>query len=479
MDTTPTTNKSTGATRNKEQLTITFCGGVGSVTGANFLFQGPDTAGTYRSILVDCGMEQGSHDADESNHRPFIFNPADMDMLLVTHAHMDHVGRIPKLVRDGFNGVIYSTPETAKLAAIMLEDCLKIITQDATKKKIDPLFEPQDVSKALSLWKTIPYHTAAELFPGFSAYLKDAGHVLGSTMFEITYTGPGTKAPRKVVFTGDLGNSPTPLLKDTEDITDADYIVMESVYGDRNHEDRDHRRDKFEEVIKETDRIGGTLIIPIFSLEKSQEMLYELNNLVETHKVPALPVYLDSPLAIKITEVYRHMIKDFNADAQEHAKHDDIFNFKNLHIVNTTEESKAIKDVPAPKVIMAGSGMSNGGRILHHELNYLSDPKCILLLVGYQAVGTLGRLIQDGAKEVTIHGVPVKVHAQIRHIDGYSSHKDSDHLVDFVEKSADTLKKVFVVMGETKSSLFLVQRLRDYLGVPATHPEQDTTAILE
>jgi metallo-beta-lactamase family protein len=392
---------------------------------------------------------------------------------------MDHIGRIPKLVRDGFNGTIYSSPETQKLAVIMLEDCLKIITQEAERQKIDPLFESKDVTKAISLWKSIPYHTKTELYPGYSVYLKDAGHVLGSTMFEITYSGPATEAPRKLVFTGDLGNSPTPLLRDTEDITDADYLVMESVYGDRNHEDREHRLDKFEDVIQETAKIGGTLIIPIFSLEKSQEMIYELNNLVEEHRVPPMPVYLDSPLAIKITEVYKQMIDDFNATAQEKAKHDDLFKFKNLHFVNTSEESKAIKDVPSPKIIMAGSGMSNGGRVLHHELNYLSDPKTILLLVGYQAVGTLGRHIQDGASVVTIHGVEVTVNAQIRHIDGYSSHKDSDHLVEFVEKTADTLKKAFVVMGETKSSMFLVQRLRDYLGVEAHHPEEGEVAVIK
>lgn len=466
-------------TKDKHQLTITFCGGVGSVTGANFLLQGPDRDNIYRNILVDCGLEQGGPDAEDSNKKPFIYNPSEMEVLLITHAHMDHVGRIPKLVRDGFNGVIYSTPQTQRLAVLMLEDCLKIITQEAEKEKIEPLFEEADVKKALSLWKSIPYHTPHELFPGYSMFLKDAGHVLGSCMYEVTYTGPATKESRKIVFTGDLGNSPTPLLRDTEEITDADYIVMESVYGDRNHEDRERRLDKFEDVIQETSKIGGTLLIPIFSLEKSQEMLFELNTLIEEHRVPAMPVYLDSPLAIKITEVYKNMIKDFNQDAQEKAAHDDIFNFKGLHIVQTSEESKMIKEVPSPKIVMAGSGMSNGGRILHHELNYLSDPKTILLFIGYQAVGTLGRHLQDGAKEVMIRGQKIKVNAQIRHIDGYSSHKDSDHLFEFVERTADTIKKVFVVMGETKSSLFLVQRLRDYLGLEAHHPEEGDMIVLE
>lgn len=460
-------------------LTITFCGGVGSVTGANFLLQGPGTDQNIHKILVDCGMEQGSQEAETSNRKPFIYIPAECEILLVTHAHMDHIGRIPKLVRDGFEGIIYSTPETQKLAVLMLEDCLKLITREAEERKEEPLFEEKDMRKALSLWKSIPYHQDKELFPGFNVYLKDAGHVLGSTMYEVTYSGPGTQKPRKIVFTGDLGNTPTPLLRDTEAITDADYLLMESVYGDRNHEDRESRLDKLEDTIQEAARTGGTLLIPIFSLEKSQEMLYEIHKLFEGKKIPPMPVYLDSPLAIKITQVYKSLMKEFNTEASTHAHHDDIFNFPNLHIIQTAEESKAIKEAPSPKIIMAGSGMSNGGRILHHELNYLSDPKTILLLIGYQAVNTLGRQIQDGAKQITIYNQTINVKAQILHIDGYSSHKDSEHLVEFVENTADTVKKVFVVMGETKSSLFLVQRLRDYLGLEAVHPREGETVVLE
>ncbi len=452
-----------------KQLKLTFCGGSGSVTGANFLLESDAT-----KILIDCGMEQGTKVADAFNHSEFPYNPAEIDILLITHGHIDHVGKIPKLVKDGFKGVIYSTPETKDISVLMLGDSVRIIGQDAAKHGILPLYEEKDVAKSISLWKTIPYHQKTNITPDFAVYLKDAGHVLGSVMYEVFYN------EKKIVFTGDLGNSPTPLLKPTEDITDADYLIMESVYGDRNHEPKEERQAKLEDVIEETIRRKGVLMVPSFSLEKTQVILYELNDLIEEGRVTAVPVYIDSPLAIKITEIYKRYTQDFNVEAVKVIKGgDDIFNFPKLHFTSTSDESKAIKLTPDPKIIIAGSGMSNGGRITHHELNYLPDPKNTLLLVGYQAVGTIGRQIRDGAKSITLFGQQVNIKARIEHIDGYSSHKDSDHLLEFASKTADTVKKVFVVMGEPKASLFLVQRLRDYLGVEAYHPGQGDSVTLE
>lgn len=469
------------------KLRLTFCGGVGSVTGANFLLEGPRQGGGLFKILVDCGMEQGNPTADQSNHAAFAYDPKTADVLLITHAHMDHIGRIGKILHDGFVGTIYSTPETRELSTLMLEDALKLATMEANQKKVPAMFTEEDIKKAFSLWKTIPYHTPTILSPGFEVYLKDAGHVLGSTMYELTFTAPegitdnkGKPYKRKIVFTGDLGNSPTPLLKDTEAITDADYLLMESVYGDRNHEDRELRLQKLEQAIEANIARNGTLLIPCFSLEKTQELLYEIHKLFDEKKLSRSPVYLDSPLAIKLTAMYQKLKGQFNDDAKSDlARGHDIFNFPGLKIVESADESKSIKYAPAPKIILAGSGMSNGGRIQHHELNYLSDPNTTLLLIGYQAVGTLGRQIQDGSKKVVIYGHEVIVNAAIDHIDGYSSHKDSDHLVEFVEHCAEKVKQVFVVMGETKSSLFLVQRLRDYLGVNASHPNEGDTVTLE
>jgi len=453
----------------KKNLKLTFCGGTGAVTGANFLLESDTT-----KIVVDCGMEQGTSVADEFNHRPFIFDPKTIDVLLVTHAHADHIGRIPKLVKNGFKGVIYSTPETKEISVVMLADSVRLIAQDAVRNNIAPLYEEEDVRKSLALWKTIPYHQKTSITPDFDVYLKDAGHVLGSTMYEVLYNG------KKIVFTGDLGNSPTPLLKDTEDITDADYLIMESVYGDRNHESKEQRRSKLEDVIEDTVKKRGVLMIPSFSLEKTQVILYEINDLIEEGRVDSIPVYIDSPLAIKITEIYKRYPVDFNPKTQALIKKgDDIFNFPKLHLTESSEESKAIKFTPNPKIVIAGSGMSNGGRIMHHEINYLPNPENTLLLVGYQAVGTIGRQIGDGIKEINIFGHHVRVGARIEHIDGYSSHKDSDHLIEFVQKTADTVQKVFVAMGEPKSSLFLVQKLRDNFGINAFAPKEGDSVTLE
>lgn len=474
----------------KESAKITFCGGVSSVTGANFLLdihKVSSETGKLASfkLLVDCGMEQGSENARTYNNSPFIFDPHQIDMLLVTHAHMDHIGLIPKLIKHGFRGVIYSTPETRDLSVFMLDDALKLVTQEAMHAGVDPIYSPEDLHLTFDLWKTIPYHTDTSLFDfgnketdKISVYLKDAGHVLGSSMFEIHVPLNGIR--RKFLFTGDLGNSPAPILKDTESIEGVDYVVMESVYGDRNHEDKAFRLKKLQQSIEDTIERNGILLIPSFSLEKTQEVLFEINKLFEDGIVKEIPLYLDSPLASKLLPIYKKYVKDYNKEANDRRmKGDDILNFKTLRIVGDAEESKAVKFAKNPKIIMAGSGMSTGGRIQHHELNYLSDANTIILFMGFQAIGTLGREIRDGNKEVEIYGHKVKVHAEIRTIDGYSGHKDSDHLQEFVESAADTVKKVFVTMGETKSALFLVQRLRDYLGVNAVHPEQGDTVELD
>lgn len=470
--------KQTDRINSDGKLTLTFCGGVGSVTGANFLL----TDSNNFKILVDCGLEQGSHDADFHNHQDFIYNPAECDVLLVTHAHMDHIGKIPKLIRNGFSGVIYSTPETLALTKIMLDDALRLITQEALKKKVAPLYEEADVVNAFKNWKTIEYHKDFKLAPNYNLYLKDSGHILGSAMFELTYTGKlkdGKDYTRKIVFTGDLGNSPTPLLNDTEQITDADYLIMESVYGDRNHEDNGTRLDKLKSVLIDNFKRNGTLLIPSFSLEKTQEILFEIHRLMEEKEIPSMRIYLDSPLALKVTEIYRRMKKDFNDEAKKESYKHDIFAFPGLRISDTAEQSRMIAKEPNPKVIMAGSGMSNGGRIVHHEADHLNSKNNTILFLGYQAVGTLGRKIREGAKEVEIHDQKVKVLAKIEHIDGYSSHKDYDHLLAFVDDTAKTVKKVFVVMGETNTSLFFAQRARDYLGVNAVHPEEGDTVVLD
>jgi metallo-beta-lactamase family protein len=448
----------------EKRIKITFLGGTGSVTGSNFLLEGPvgRNAPNQKKILLDCGLFQGSKMADDSNWDPFPYNPSEIDSLIITHAHVDHIGRIPKLYADGFRGKIYSTIPTKDLAEVMLEDTANILGKD---KELSKIYTPEALRNIQGLWEGKKYHEPFEIGE-LSVRLKDAGHILGSALVEISFGG------KKLVFTGDLGNSPSPLLPDTEKITDADYLIMESVYGDRNHEQRNERRKKLEETIEDNFKNRRTLIIPVFSLERAQELLFEINNLVENRRVPLMPIFLDSPLAIRLTSVYRRYDRYFNENAQKLiASGDDIFTFPGLKLTLETEESKYIIKTPDPKIIIAGSGMSTGGRVLHHEKRYLPNPDNIVLLTGYQSVGSIGRMLQEGAKTVKISGEEVPVRAKIVTISGYSGHKDSNALLDFVQDNSNRAKKIFIVLGEFKSSLFLAQKIRDNLALDAVVPK--------
>ncbi|MFA6524531.1 MAG: MBL fold metallo-hydrolase [Candidatus Paceibacterota bacterium] len=447
---------------------ITFCGGTGSVTGANFLLEIDN-----KKILVDCGLTQGMKLADDINWDPFPYNSKEIDILFVTHGHIDHLGRIPKLINEGFRGKIYSTEPTKALAGPMLEDTAGILSKNR-EFDLNKIYTDENIKLALSLWQGFKYHENINITPNLEVSFLDAGHILGSAMVQFIYNG------KKIVFTGDLGNSPSPLLPDTEKITDVDYLIMESVYGDRNHESRDDRRKLLEATIEDNYKAKGTLIIPTFSLERSQELLFELNSLVEGNRIPIMPIFFDSPLAIRLTEVFKQYKNYFNEDAQKVMSQDKhLFDFPGLHSTLRSEESKMINAVPNPKVVIAGSGMSSGGRIVHHEVHYLPDPNNTILLTGYQSVGSPGRLIQEGLKTVHISGEDVIVRARVVTISGYSGHKDSDHLLSFVEDTRETLHKVFIVMGEPKSSMFLVQKFRDNLGIEAYAPERNDSVLLE
>ena len=446
---------------------ITFCGGTGSVTGSNFLLEIED-----KKFLIDCGLIQGMKLADDINWDPFPYDSKEIDILFISHAHIDHLGRIPKLIHEGFRGKIYSTKPTKALALPMLEDTADILGKNKDLG-LDKIYTPENIKSALSQWVGFDYHEKIKIAENLEVSFLNAGHILGSAMTLFIYNG------KKILFTGDLGNSPSPLLPDTEKVTDIDYLIMESVYGDRNHESRDDRRKFLEETIEDNYKRRGTLVIPTFSLERSQELLFELNALVENNRIPVMPIFFDSPLAIRLTEVFKQFKSYLNENAQKAMSHDKyLFDFPGLHNTLKSEESKMINNVPNPKIVIAGSGMSTGGRIVHHERHYLPDPNNTLLLTGYQSVGTPGRLIQEGVKTVRITGEDVVVRAHIVTISGYSGHKDSDGLLSFVEDTQDTLKKIFVVMGEPKSALFLVQKLRDNLGIEAYAPEAGESVTL-
>ena len=445
------------STNNKSKLT--FYGGAGTVTGANFMLE----TGT-KTILVDCGILQAKG-GFEFNSK-FDYDPAVADVLIVTHAHADHLGKVPKLIKEGFNGVIYSTPATRALADPMLADAAKIMAQEARDLGKDPLYGTADIAKALSVWKTVDYYTEFTIGDITLKFL-DAGHILGSVMVEMV------RGSKKFVFTGDLGNTPAPLLRDTDKVEGADYMLMESVYGDRDHEGRSKRTHKLAEAIARTKKNGGTLLIPAFSMQRTQILLYELNKLVESGSVPSIPVYLDSPLGSKVTDIFREYTHLFNEKVQaEIAAGDDVFDFPNFKETANSKESFSISKQRGAKVIISSSGMSVGGRVLSHERTFLGDKNNEILFVGYQAAHSLGRQIQDGNKVVYINNEKVRVRARVDSISGFSAHKDSSNLIKFVESTASSLKKVFVTMGEPRSSLFLVQRLRDFLGVDAIAPEQ-------
>lgn len=453
------------------KIKIQFAGGAESPTGSNFLITIGD-----KNILVDCGLYQGSKMATESNWEAFTYDVKSVDALFVTHAHLDHVGRIPKLMRDGYNGPIYSTPPTKDMAAYIMEDSLGVLAKEAERDGLEPLYYEADVAKASNNWHALPYHEVLPMHTseGIVTFkLLDAGHILGSAMVEISING------KRLIFTGDLGNNPNPLMRDTEQLKGVNYLAIESVYGDRNHEDVEDRVKLLRDAIKDAVAKSGTLLIPAFSIERTQELLYYINNMVETATIPAIDMYLDSPLAINITKVYKKYESYFNDSANAVIKHDDIFNFKGLHITETKEESKAINTSPNPKVIIAGSGMMSGGRIMHHAEQHLGNPTTTLLLVGYQAAGTTGRMLQDGADHVRINGSDVKVRAKIIDIHGFSAHKDSQHLQELVGRAADTLEKVFVILGEPKSAYFLAQRLSEHYNLNVKVPQVDEIVELE
>lgn len=440
------------------------------VTGANYLLESGDV-----KILIDCGLHQGSSYCEKHNFEPFPYKPEEIDAVFITHAHIDHIGRLPKLHKEGFHGKIYSTRPTKDFAELLLLDSEHILQEEAERYKRPPLYNINDVNETMKLWEKRSYHEKVKI-GGLEVEFYNAGHILGSA--SILVGGEG----KKIVFSGDLGNMPAPLIREIEYFKEADYALVESVYGGRIHDEPERRKDILEDLIEDTVKAGGVLMIPAFALERTQELLFELNDLVENGRIPSVPIFIDSPLAIKLTSVYQKYCRDIDYFSKEAIKllrgGDAIFNFPNLTTTLTTEQSRKIKEMPSPKVIIAGAGMSNGGRILHHEKNYLSDPKNTILFIGYQADGSLGRLILDGAKKVKIFGEEVAVRCRVENIAGYSAHADQPQLLRWLSYLRNSLKKLFVVQGETEQALALAQKAKDELAINAVIPILKETAVL-
>ncbi len=448
-------------------MKLTFYGGATHVTGANYLLE----AGGLR-ILVDCGMIQGSRYNDEMNFSAFGYDPATIDYLFITHSHVDHMGRVPKLYRDGFRGVIYASEPTAAIIAVALPDTLDKVISESRDFNYDPLYSQTDMEGALALVRGVSYQQRLKLNERVVVIGHDSGHVLGSTNWEFIVQDDGVE--KRIAFPGDIGNQPSVLLQPIDYVHDVDYTLVESAYGSRLHEARTERSALLLHAIEETYNRKGVLMIPSFAVERTQELLLELDAFFEAGKLPRLPVFLDSPLAINITKEYGRFSSYFNEGAREILKDNGgIFQFPWVTFTPRVPESKHINDAPAPKIIIAGSGMSQGGRILHHELRYLSDSRNTMLFIGYQVQGSLGRRILDGEKVVSIFGQHVPVHCQVKSIGAYSAHADQNGLMEYIRQAAKggKLKKCFVVQGELESAQALAARSTSELHVDTVVPE--------
>lgn len=456
-------------------MKLTFYGGAGAVTGANYLLEiaDPSQPNGVRKILIECGLAQGSHFLEVHNYEPFAYNPAEITEVFVTHAHIDHTGRLPKLVREGFKGAVYSTPPTRDFGELLLLDSQHILQEEAQRLGKPMIYDDQDIAKLMQLWRGVPYHQKIKLGDVGTVTLYSAGHILGSASIYIEAEG------KKVIFSGDLGNQPAPLIAEAECPTDVDYCIMESAYGDRNHEDLHNRYQKLERVILDTIKDGGVLMIPAFALERTQILLLEMHEMLEKHQIPPVSIFIDSPLAIKLTGVYNLYRNYLRPELAGHfSRMDRMFEFPGLRMTPTVDDSKSINHAPNPKIIIAGSGMSHAGRILHHEARYLSDPKSTLLIFGYQAEGSLGRRLLDGAKVVHILGQEIHVHAHVKAIGAYSAHADQRQLMQWVRPLAGRVKKVYLVQGEGHAASVLAGKLTTELQIPAEVPEPAQSVVL-
>ena len=470
-------------------MKITFLGATKTVTGSNFLVEG---AG--KKFLVDCGLYQGKATEELENEEPFEFDINSIDFMLLTHAHIDHSGRIPKLYKEGYRKDIIATKATCDLCSIMLPDSghIQEMEMSWTNRKrirkgeteLEPLYTAEEAARSLELFKPVSYDEIIEIDENIHVRFNDAGHMLGSSTIEV-WVRENDKE-EKIVFSGDLGNNDIPLLSEPTMIEDTDYLVMESTYGSRLHVRNDEKAKIFLDVVSETLDKQGTVVIPSFAVGRTQEILYELNKIKENtddedfeRKYKTLmkaPVYVDSPLAISATEVFRENMDLFEEDVQkEIMSGDNPLEFPGLKFTMTTDESKALNEDPTPSIIISASGMCEVGRIKHHLKHNLWNPNSTILFVGYQAPGTLGYSIVNGAKTVKIFGEEIAVNARIEYIEGYSGHADQEWLMNFIYSFITKPKHIFLVHGEEESQDVLEKKIIDETGISVTTPEYGET----
>jgi len=449
-------------------MRISFYGAAREVTGSCHLVETDQTR-----VLIDCGLFQGDAFCEAKNFADFAFDASTVDAVIVTHAHLDHTGRLPKLVRAGFRGKIFVTRPTMPLTKLVLEDAFQIMQEDFRRHYRPMLFEQDDIARTMELMAPLDYSSSVKI-GDLSFRYRDAGHIFGSAFVEVAHNG----GPH-VTFSGDIGNEHTPILRDTAQMAETDVLVIESTYGNRIHEDESTREIKLREIITQTVNQGGVLLIPAFAIERTQQLLYELHDLVDRKLIPSIDMYLDSPMAIQTTEIIKSFPQYYDAEALRMVqKGEDMFQFAGLHLTATRDQSKTINDAPLPKLIIAGAGMMNGGRILHHLVRYLGDPKSTLLIIGYQASGTLGRRLYRGDKNVEVLGERIEVKARVTGIGAYSAHADQNMLMHWVENAAKRPSRIYCVHGDEGASAALATRLTQELNIPSTLPRFADTVEL-
>jgi len=462
------------------EMRLNFHGAAQTVTGSQHLLEI-----NGKKLLLDCGLYQGRRDESYARNRSFSYDPAKVDALVLSHAHIDHCGNIPNLVKQGFHGPIYATKATVDLAAIMMADSGRIQESDAefVNKKasrrhdgpIEPLYTEADAERAAELFKGVDYDEVFSPVPGVTARFVEAGHILGSAGIALTLEEKGRKV--KFMFSGDIGRMKLPLLRDPVMPSDVDFLLMESTYGDKPHRDPNLAFEEFREVVEKTVNRGGKLIIPAFAVGRTQELVYHLNEMFSNGDVQPVPVFVDSPLAVNASQIFRKHPECFDEETREfvlQAKHPAL-DFKYLTYIKSVEESKSLNDRREPMVIISASGMAETGRILHHLRNNIENPKNMICIVSWQAPNTLGRRLADREKQVRIFGEPYGVRAEVATIGGLSGHAGQDLLVQYAASVKGQVKKVFLVHGEQAPAMALKEKLLERSMNETYYPEMHSS----